>query len=243
MTQDDQTQDQEYVDAVHPVEARTWLGVSQATFNALVKSELLGRVTEEGYVFWEDLEHYNNHGTQWRTADRPDVPQRMMTADRLESGPRPPDIGPDDYPGVQKWLYILPASSEMPSIEEIMASDTGWLAHLCLTLNQYMWPAPASLGMVGPTLLKLRRKRTVLGARLRTTLYPDPWGSLALATVFQGNGSLEDSFKDAMDVAGPLLDELSVEYDQPLPVSHTVVVGIPSGLTITFFPELPKIRT
>lgn len=123
-----------------------------------------------------------------------------------------------------------------------MASDTGWLAHLCLTLNPYMWPAPASLGMIGPTLLKLRRKRAVLGTRLRTTLYPDPWGSLALVTVFQGDGSLEDSFEDAMDVAGPLLDELSVEYDQPLPVSHTAVVGIPSGLTITFSPQLPKIR-
>ncbi len=173
-----------------------------------------------------------------------EVTQRMMTAEQFESIPPPPDIASEgDYPGVQTWLYIWPADGTQPDLEKTLETDTAWLAHLYLTPNPYMWPTPASMGMIGPTLLKLRRKRTVLGARLRTELYPDTTGSLALVTVFQGDGSLRDSFKDAVDVAGPVLDQLSVEYDQPLPVSHTVVVGIPSGLTITVFSKIPKIRT
>ncbi|MBA4115326.1 MAG: hypothetical protein H0X71_02595 [Rubrobacter sp.] len=92
-------------------------------------------------------------------------------------------------------------------------------------------------------LLKLGRRRTVLGAKLRAELYPDPTGSLGLVTVFAPNGALQESLKAAYDVASPVLDELSVEYDQPLPVSHTLAVGIPSGLIATFSPWMPEIRT
>jgi hypothetical protein len=99
-----ETQGEELVEAVHPVEARKWLGVSEPTYNALAKSGLLGRVTDDGYVFWEDLQHYNRSGTQWRTANRMEVTQRMMTAEQFESVPPPPDIASEKaYPGVQTW--------------------------------------------------------------------------------------------------------------------------------------------
>lgn len=153
----------------------------------------------------------------------------------------PPDVGGEKYPGVQTWFYVW--REGMPDVEEALETDTGWLAHFYLRPNPYLWPAPTSMGMVGPMLLKLRRKEPVLGAKLRTELYPDPSGSLALVTVFGPSRPLKESFETAYDVASPVLDELSVEYDQPLPVSHTLVVGIPSGLTITFFSKIPEIRS
>lgn len=52
-----------------------------------------------------------------------------------------------------------------------------------------------------------------------------------------------DAFEDAYDVVSPMLDELSVEHDLPLPVAHSLIVGIPSGLTNTSFPKIPKVKT
>ncbi len=233
---------EDLVDVVHPVDARKWLGVSAPVFNALVASGLLGRTTDENQVVWEDLQHYATYGTQWPTEGRPPLPTRMLTAELIQEMPPPPDAaGDENYPGVQAWFYL--AREGMTNPEEILETDIGWLAHFYLKPNTYLWPAPTTMGTVGPTLLKLRRKRTVLGARLPTELYPDPSGSLALVTVLGASSPLKESFEAAYDVASPVLDELSVEYDQPLPIAHTVVVGIPSGLTITFFPTIPDIKT
>ncbi len=54
MTQNRETQE-DLVDVVHPIEAQKWLGISKATYNALARSGLLGRITDDGEVFWEDL--------------------------------------------------------------------------------------------------------------------------------------------------------------------------------------------
>jgi hypothetical protein len=84
----------------------------------------------------------------------------------------------------------------------------------------------------------------VLGPSPRTELCPDPSGSLALLSVFQPPRRLEESYEAAYDAAydaaGPVLDELSVKYDLPLPISHSAVIGVPSGLTITHFPRTPR---
>ncbi len=237
-------QDEGTIEVVQREEARHWLGMTTATYGALEKSGLLGRVTTENQVLWEDLQHYQTFGTQWPTADRPDLPPtRMVSADFIQNMPPPPDIGDEKYPGVQTWFYIWRDGVDMPGIEEALETDTGWLAHFYLTPNPYMWPVPTTMGMIGPTLLKLRRRRAVLGTKPRVELYPDPSGHLALVTVFQPDGRLRDSFTVAYDVVGPVLDNLSVTYDQPLPVSHSLVVGIPSGLTITFSPKIPEIRS
>lgn len=234
----------DYVELVDPIETRRWLGCSSAVFSAISRSGLLGRITTDNDLLWEDVRHYQTFGTQWPTADRPDLPPaRMLSADFIQNMPPPPDIGDEKYAGVQAWFYICREDVGMPDVEDAMETDTGWLAHFYLTPNPYMWPAPTSMGMIGPTLLKLRRRRIVLGSRPRTELCPDPSGALALVTVFQPRGRLKESFEAAYDTAGPVLDELSVKYDLPLPVSHSAVVGIPSGLTITHFSTSPEIRT
>jgi hypothetical protein len=225
----------------YPVEAQRWLGVTAPTYNALLKSGLLGRTGPDNSVVWEDLQHYERYGTQWQVPGRPPLPTRMVPAEFIQSMPPPPDIGDEKYPGVQTWFFV--GHESMRDFEEALETDTGWLAHFYLTPNPYLWPAPTSTATVGPMLLKLRKNRMVLGAKLRTVLYPDPTGSLGLVTVFAPSGSLKESLETAYSVAGPVLDELSVEYDQPLPISHALAIGIPSGLIVSFSPWMPEIRT
>jgi hypothetical protein len=153
----------EFVQVVAPVEAQRWLGVSVPTYRALARSGLLGRITTGDDVYWEDPQHYQKYGTQWPIEGRPGLPSaRMLSADFIQSMPPPPDTGDERYPGVQTWFYVWREGVGMPDVEEALETDTGWLAHFYLTPNPYMWPAPTTMAMVAPTLLKLRQRRTVL---------------------------------------------------------------------------------
>jgi hypothetical protein len=220
-------------------EARRRLRVSAPVLNALVKSGLLGEITTHGEVFVAAIEHYGRYGTQWRTENRPDLPERMPSAEFINSMPPPPDIGDERYPGVQTKLYVY---LEGPDMEEALKTDTGWLAQFYLRPNPYFWPAPTSMGMVGPLLLKLDRPRAVHRAKLPTRLYPDPEGSLSMVMVTCRDGSAKEAYETAYDIVAPVLDELSVKYDQPLPISHSLIVGVPSGLVTTMFPKIPEVR-
>lgn len=100
-------QDEGTIEVVQREEAKRWLGMTTATYGALEKCGLLGRITPENEVYWEDLQHYWMFGTQWPTAGRPDLPTtRMLSADFIQNMPPPPDIVYDRYPGVQTWFYI-----------------------------------------------------------------------------------------------------------------------------------------
>ncbi len=224
------------------VEAQQRLRATDGLFNALVKSWLLGRITTDNRLFVEGIESYERYGTQWITEDRPELPERTMNADYLRSIPPPPDVGPDRYPSVQQKVFA--AHDEIDDdLTAVMESSTGWLVHFYLRPNVFCWPAPTSMGMVEGPLLKLPRKRQVLGADLPTVLYPDPYGSLALVAVHSPRPTAKEPFEVAYDVAGPILDELSVRYDQPLPISHSFIVYIPSALMATFFPSTPDVKT
>ncbi|MDP9478655.1 MAG: hypothetical protein M3R38_23730 [Actinomycetota bacterium] len=230
-----------YMPVVPFREARRRLRVSAPAFNALVWSGLLGEITTRNEVFVAAIEHYERYGTQWRTEDRPELPDRMLTAEYIQAMPPPPDAGDNRYPGVQTKMYIV--REGMPSVEEARETDTGWIAQFYLTPNPYCWPAPVSMGMVAPLLLKLPKARAVPGAKLPTKLYPDPYGSLAMAMVTCARRGDEEPLEAAYDVVAPILDELSVRYDQPLPIAHSLVVNIPSGLTTMMFPTIPDVRT
>jgi hypothetical protein len=80
---------EELINVVDPFEARRWLGVSAPTYNALLESGLLGRVTPENQVVWEDLQHYGRYGTQWQVAGRPPLPTRMVSAEFIQNMPPP----------------------------------------------------------------------------------------------------------------------------------------------------------
>ncbi len=230
-----------YMPVVPFREVRRRLKVSAPMFNALVWSGLLGEITTRNEVFLAAVEHFERYGTQWRTKDRPELPDRMLTAEYIQAMPPPPDTGDERYPGVQTKMYII--RQGMPDIEEARDTDTGWIAQFYLNPNPYCWPAPTSMGMVAPLLLKLPKARAVPKTRLPTKLYPDPSGSLGMVAVTCARRGDEEPLEAAYDVVAPILDELSVRYDQPLPIAHSLVVHVPSGLTTAMFPKIPDVRT
>ncbi|MBA3425573.1 MAG: hypothetical protein H0U04_13770 [Rubrobacter sp.] len=221
-------------------EARRRLRVSQPVFNALLRSRLLGGYFPDGHVLVVGIQHYRFYGTQWMTEDRTDLGDRMLDAEYMETMPVPPDHGEGDQTGVHTKMYIH--SDNTPDLNEANATDKGWLAHFYLTPNTFFFPTPTTFGMVGAQLLKLDAPRKVPGAELPTCLYPDPWGSLGLVSVYGLHQPLQDAYEKAYDIVAPILDELSAKYDQPLPIAHNLVVRIPSGLMTTNYAKIPRTK-
>ena len=126
------------------------------------------------------------------------------------------------------WIEVIPSQASLTE------PDSATLAQFYLRPNPFYFVDPASVAPSGPLGLKLERLRQIQGVAQPTVIYPDPEGSLAMAaTLVEAHG--DDGFKAAYDVISPLLDELSLQYDQPLSVVQTLLVGVPSGkLTISF---------
>lgn len=215
-----------------PKEARQRLQIAAPTFNALWKSRLLGYYTHEDRIPLEGVDHYRTYGTQWQTEERfGQYGRRMMPEDLYQNLPQVPNVGvqpPDTQAHAQIWSDGVP--------ENASDSDTGWIAHFYLVPNVFFFPNPTDMAMVGMPLLKLEAPKKVRGARLPCCLYPNPFGSLAMVSVTGINEGFNQLFETAYDVAGPVLDELSVKYDVPLPIVQTLIVGVPSGLMHVFFP-------
>ncbi len=221
-------------------EARRRLRVSQPVFNALLRSRLLGGYSPDGRVLVVGIEHYEFYGTQWMTEDRTDLSDRILDAEYMETMSLPPDHGEGDQIGVHTKMYIQ--SDNTPDLDEANASDTSWLAHFYLTPNAFFFPAPTTFGMIGAQLLKLDAPKKVRSAKLPTCLYPDPWGSLGLVSVYGLHQPLQDAYERAYDIVAPILDELSAKYDQPLPIAHNLVLRIPSGLMTTNYAKIPRTK-
>jgi len=135
------------------------------------------------------------------------------------------------------------ADGPPPSVlEDAEKTDTGWIAHFYLVPNYFYFPNPTELSLIWPPPLKLSEPRPVLGADLPVTLYPHPSGYLGLVVVEGLSRSLKGARKEAYDVAMPLLDELSARYDVPLPVAHSMAVGVPSGIIHLYFAHRPKAK-
>lgn len=220
--------------------ARNRLGVSEPVFKALIRSGLLGYLMPKNlWVSDQAVLSYQKHGTQWWVDSRwgpdtrtigPDVYDRMPTVEAV--GPQPP--------AVQTHAQIVPVDQRIPGGSP--NADTGWIFHFYLVQNYFYFPNLSELSLLGPPPLKLSEPRSVPGADLPVTLYPHPSGYLGLVVVEGLDRPLDDADKEAYDVAMPLLDELSVRYDVPLPVAHSMAVGIPSGTINIYFAQPPKAK-
>lgn len=224
-------------------EARQRLKVAAPVFEALLKSKLLGAYDPAGWIQIAGVEDYERYGTQWST----DVlGERMLSAEFVQNmAPPPLSPGGEEPPDTRSIFDIGPDMVPDADPESLKDKNTGWIAHFYLRPNRLYWPAPTTLGMIEPLLLKLAAPKKVPRAALPTCLYPDPSGSLAMISVtcsHQPMSPISKVFETAYEVAGPILDELSVRYDQPLPIAHTLFVGIPTGLMNTFSTKAPKIR-
>ncbi len=221
------------------VEARQKLRVSAPVFNALVTSELLGVQLADGRLRADGIEHYQWYGTQWQTIERFGAMGTRVMPDSLYQSPPPTPIKGVQPPDTGTHVFI--ARDDVP--EDAVETDTGWLAQFYLVPNYYFFPNPLDLAMIGSVPLKLDAPKKVRGASLPAYLYPDPSGSLAMVSVFGREGRADSAaHRVAYDVAIPILDELAVKYDVPLPIVQTVIVGVPSGLIHVFYPKHSAIQ-
>jgi hypothetical protein len=213
-------------------EARRRLKVSSPEFNALLRSELLGPHNGKQLWIW-GVESYERYGTQWYEKHERMIPEATYenTLDGIPEGEQPLDT--------QMQGQILPEEVAPEAADK----DTGWLAHFYLKPNRYFWPSPTDMGMVGPLPLKLATPKKVEGTELPVWLYPEPTGSIGMVMVKGISKPVDDAFDVAYDTALPALDELSFKYDQPLPIAHSLLVGIPSGVMYHHFSRRPVART
>ncbi len=200
-------------------------------FNALLVSGLLGPVTNEG-VSQIGLDNFQLYGTQWRS----DIGERQVPYHDL---PEAPDPSGNEQPLSSYTQAQIGAFPDLDASDQ----DTGWIAQFYLIPNKYFYPDPMSLALIGPPHLKLNKIREVDGASLPTYLCPDLTRSLAMVMVI-GNPKPEGKpYKVAYDIISPILDELSLKYDQSLPIAQNIVIGIPSGIVTFDFLKGPKHRT
>lgn len=198
---------------------------------ALARSGLLGDCSESGVPI-VGVEHFEQYGTQWR----PEIGKRSWGTDPYQDIP---EIDGDEQPN-SAHLNLQFSQGTSP---ETADSDPCWIAQFYLRPNLYFFPSPAELALIGPLPLKLSAPAQVSWAELPTHLFPDPEGSLALVMVLARQKIEGEPFRIAYDVAMPVLDALAFQYDQPLPVAHSMVVGIPSGTISINLQKVPKLQT
>lgn len=54
-------------------------------------------------------------------------------------------------------------------------------------------------------------------------------------------GPLDDAPARAYDVINPILDDIAFQYDQPLPIAQSLIVGVPSGSMLFSLPKPPPV--
>lgn len=219
---------------------RERLGVSEPVLNALIRSGLLGYPLSN-MVSDQALLQYERFGTQWTIDERRRPSTRVMENEVYESMPSVEGIGPQP-PATQTHAVATLADYAPSVLENAMNTDIGWIAHFYLIPNYFYFPSPTELSLIWPPPLKVSEPRSVPEADLPVTLYPHPSGNLGLISVEGLERPLKDAQKEAYDVAIPLLDEISTRYDVPLPVAHSMMVGVPSGIIHLHFPHRPKAK-
>lgn len=231
------------------------MNVSKPVLHAIANGLLLGPRTDSDYVLEEAVEHYKRFGTQWYTHERFAVPlnepqfsERYISDEEYDKRPMIPGL---DRPPPD-WRAQIQVTNSWTS-HEADESDTGWIAHFYLVPNRFMFPNTDELALVFPPPLTLEEVRNVPGTSYPTRLYPHPSGSLGLVKVFsrelprstekERNNPQAIAFERAYNVVAAVLDELAVRYDTPLPIAHSLLLGVPSGVVNVFFANRSGVAT
>ncbi|PWN06868.1 hypothetical protein DDZ15_06220 [Rhodohalobacter mucosus] len=202
--------------------------MSQEYFSAIANSGLLG-FYENDKIPAISVHHFGLYGTQWR----PELGIRSAKSDmqNAQSG-----YVHELYPGTVTESRIMPQGSSAKQLE----NDVKWIAQFYIIPNRFYFADPYSLALNGPTSINLESRFEVSGTALQCFLCPDPWGKLAMVMVFGTDAPSSTMWETAFDVVIPVLDEISFKYDQPLPIAHSIIVGVPSGVVYTYQFALPN---
>lgn len=198
------------------LEAQQRLKVDDIVFAGLLHSLLLGYWTKEDGISRAGVEEFERYGTQWRPELRRQIP--FPTVPLGEEG---------QLPDTMLSVRLAPSAG---GLLDSATKDVGWIAQFYVRANPFFWPMPGAYSPTAPLSLRLPEPLVVDGTDLPTTLYPGPDGSLAMVMVIGLPAPAEDAVRRTYSIVTPILDELSVRFDQPLPLVQLVVIGIPSGV-------------
>ncbi len=203
-------------------EAGQLLDCSPDVFNALLSSGLLGFTDEAGNLSRASVLHFLAHGCQWGGGDN---------RSNAIYGNTSQTVGIVQPPASKQEVRV-----SIPGVElELADQDTGWIALFFLRPNYFYFPNPSELALIGPLALQLPKAIRLSKPALPTFLFPDPERVLSMFMVIGNPKPLGEPFSTAYDIISPILDDLSMRYDQPLPIAHSFIIGVPSGiLTISF---------
>lgn len=197
---------------------------------ALITSGLLG-YTKEGMLFRHCVEDFQRYGTQWNEALGERSAHHVYNNLPMIEGEAQPV-------GTTIQVRIAPGNGSLSRSEK----DTGWIAQFYIKPNSFFFLDSTVSTLVSPIGIRISSRQQIPGMPKPTYLCPDPQGALAMIMILgQLSGSAEKAFPTAYDIAAPLFDELSFTYDQPLPIAHVVLIGIPSGTIYLSFPKPPPI--
>jgi hypothetical protein len=197
--------------------------------HALICSGLLG-YTDGGNLSPESIKHYKQYLTQWRN----DLPPRCCPMDRL-----PPIKGLAGGEQPASTPTVLVAAPEVDPLKAA-EGDVGWIAHFYLRPNPFFFPNPTNTTLIGPIPIKLKKRLRVIFSGLPINICPDPEGRLALIVVEGMAGTEDDSFEVAYEAALSILREVAFAADVPLPIAHSLMIGVPSGVIRLQFPKPSK---
>lgn len=205
-------------------------------YSAFARSGMFGYCTKHS-ITNKGLKHFINYGTQWRDELKhryfpfQNVPDPWKRSDALLP------------PGGVTWVRLAQKDNLM-SCEE----DHGWIALYFIKPNRFFFPNPNELALIGPIPLKLKKMMEIEGLPQRIKIYPSPHNEFAMVMCYECPSDIDFSnpksteivYNTSYDLVTKLLNEISVLTDQPLPISQTFIIGIPSGVIYFRFSRPPR---
>jgi hypothetical protein len=150
---------------------------------------------------------------------------RLPTPDGIAGGAQ--------LPSTQTELIIAAGLDPKDGLKD----DVGWLAHFYLRPNPFFFPNPSDMALVGPVPIKLKKRLKSTYFGLSVLVCPDPDDRFALIVVEGPPGTGGDPFDVAYEAAQAVLREVSFAGDVPLPIAHSMIVGVPSGVIRLQLPQ------
>ena len=187
-----------------------WLAAGKA------RSGLFGYASKTGHYSRERIEDYQQYGTQWSNNLQPRYAPE--TIDLEVPGWENPPVGT-----MRKYRVGHGDEGDNPD------KDLCWLAHYYFIPNHFYFPDRQKLAPIGKPLVNLRKRFFTYAQECNIGVYPDPKSQLALISVLGKKNGDKDYLMLGLDVINPLLNWLTQQTVQALPIVQQHWIGIPSG--------------
>lgn len=210
-------------------ELRIRLNMPISIVAGMVRAGLFGITDSSGNILISSIESYEKYGTQWSE----ELNERLYPY--------------TDFPEVSGWKNAPIGTFtelQISQDKEFESNDNCWIAQLYIRPNKFFFPDPENMALIGSCSIQLEKKVHIHSDDYIDkifTLYPYSDGSLALISVFGKGKEADRSPLDiAMEMALPILSELSFRADRSIHISQKHWISLPSGTINIETKKIPK---